>query len=65
MIGVPELLKEFGIEEITELSLKILCNSINSIPLLMNEILIMVDLRINIRTKEMLNITPCQKCCFI
>ena len=65
MIGVPELLKEFGIEEITELSLKILCKSINSIPLLMNEILIMVDLRINIRTKEMLNITPCQKCCFI
>ena len=24
-----------------------------------------VDLRINIRTKEMLNITPCKKCCFI
>ena len=25
----------------------------------------MVDLRIDIGTKEMLNITPCKKCCFI
>ena len=25
----------------------------------------MVDLRIDIKTKEMLNITPCKKCCFI
>ena len=25
----------------------------------------MVDLRIDIRTKEMLNITPCKKCCYI
>ena len=24
----------------------------------------MVDLRFDIRTKEMLNITPCKKCCF-
>ena len=40
MIGVSELLKLFGIEEITELSLNILCKSINSIPLLMNGVLI-------------------------
>ena len=25
----------------------------------------MVDLRIDIKTKEMLNITPCNECCFI
>ena len=25
----------------------------------------MVDPRIDIRTKELLNITPCKKCCFI
>ena len=59
MIGVSELLKSFGIDEITELSLKILCKSINSIPLLMNGILIlsfMVDLRIDIRTKGTLSI---------
>ena len=30
-----------------------------------DQMLFMVDLRINIRTKEMLNITPCKKCCFI
>ena len=30
-----------------------------------DKMLIMVDLRIDIRTKEMLNITPCKKCCFI
>ena len=35
-----ELLKSFGIGEITELSLKILCISINSIPSLMNGIVI-------------------------
>ena len=40
MIGVSELLKLFGIDEITELSLQILCKSINSIPLLVNVILI-------------------------
>ena len=40
MTGVSELLKLFGIEEITKLSLKILCKSINSIPLLMKGILI-------------------------
>ena len=39
MIGVAEF-KYFGIDEITKLSLKILCKSINSIPLLMNGILI-------------------------
>ena len=39
MIGVSELLKKFGIDEITELSLKILRKSINSITLLMNGIL--------------------------
>ena len=25
----------------------------------------MLDLRINIRTKEVMNITPCKKCCLI
>ena len=40
--------------------------SINSIPLLMNGILIkcrlwLIDLKIDIRTKEMLNITPSKK----
>ena len=40
MIGVLELLKKFGIDEITTLFLKILCKSINSKPLLMNGILI-------------------------
>ena len=40
MIGVSELLKEFGIDGITKLSLKILCESINYIPVLMNGILI-------------------------
>ena len=40
MIGVSELLKYFGREEITDLSLKILCRLINSIPLFMNGILI-------------------------
>ena len=63
MIGVSELLKLFGIDEITELSVKIVCKSINSIPLLVNGFLdkmsLMVDLRIDIRTKEVLNITPC------
>ena len=39
MIGVSELLKLFGIDEITESSLKIVCKSINSIPLLVNIIL--------------------------
>ena len=69
MIGVSELLKLFGIEELTELSLKIVCKSINSIPLFINGILIkmlfIVELIIDIRTKKMLNITPCLKCCFI
>ena len=41
-----------------------LCKSINSIPLLM-KMSFMVDLRVDIRTKKMLNITPCKKCCFI
>ena len=36
MIEVSELLKYFEIEEITKLPLKILCKSINSIPLLIN-----------------------------
>ena len=26
---------------------------------------LMVDLRIDIKTKEMLNILPCKECCFI
>ena len=39
-IGISVLLKLFGPEEVTDLSLKILCESINSIPLLMNRILI-------------------------
>ena len=30
-----------------------------------NKMSFMVDLRIDVWTKEMLNITPCQKCCFI
>ena len=30
-----------------------------------DKMLFMVDLRIDKRTKEMLNITPCKKCCFI
>ena len=30
-----------------------------------DKILFMVDLRIDIRTKEMLKITPCTKCCFL
>ena len=42
------------------MELKILCKSINSIPLFMNG-MFMVDLRIDIKTKEMLNITPSQK----
>ena len=42
MIGVSELLKKCGTDEITKLSLKILFKSINFIPLLMNDILINV-----------------------
>ena len=53
----------------TVLSLKILCKSINFIPLLINcnfdKMAFMVDLRIDIRSKEILNITLCQKCCSI
>ena len=30
-----------------------------------NKMSFMVALKIDIRTKEMLNITPCQKCCFV
>ena len=56
------------LEEITQLSLKILL--IYKLHTFVNErnfdiMSFMDDLRINIRTKEMLNITPCQKCCFI
>ena len=62
MIGVSELLKQFGIDEIIKLSLKILCKS-NKLNTFVNEwnfdkMPFMIDLRIDIRTKEMLNITP-------
>ena len=53
----------------TALYLNIQCKSINSIPFVnewnLDKMPVMVDLRIDIRTKEMLNITPSQKCCFI
>ena len=43
MTRVSVLLKQFGTEEITDLTIKIICKSISSIPLLMNGILFMVD----------------------
>ena len=56
MIGVSELLNQFGIDEITKLSLNILCKSINSIPFFnewnFEKMSFMVDLRIDIRTEE-------------
>ena len=68
MIGVSELLKQFGKDEIIELYQDTM--SINKLHTFVNEwnydkMSFMVDPRIDIRTKEVLNITPCKKCCFI
>ena len=68
MIGVSELSKQYGTEEITDLSLKILC-LIDKLHTFVNEwnlgkMSLIVDLRIDIKTKELMDITLSQKSCF-